>query len=39
MTMHLFGSILTAILSYCTAGIYLPWGLCNITRWEYERVS
>ena len=31
--------ILTAILSYCTLFIYLPWGICNITRWEYERVT
>jgi hypothetical protein len=31
--------ILTLILTMCTFGIYYPWGICNIIKWEAERVS
>ena len=31
--------ILTVILNMCTFGIYFPWGICNILKWEAERVS
>jgi hypothetical protein len=31
--------ILTVILSYCTLMIYYPWGICNILKWEAERVT
>jgi uncharacterized membrane protein YjgN (DUF898 family) len=35
-----FGTyLLTMILIYCTGGIYAPWGVCNIWKWECERVS
>jgi uncharacterized membrane protein YjgN (DUF898 family) len=35
-----FGTYLLAvILSYCTLGIYMPWGICNILKWESERVA
>ena len=31
--------ILTVLLSYCTLFIYYPWGICNILKWEAERVT
>jgi hypothetical protein len=31
--------ILTVIISMCTLGIYYPWGICNIMKWEAERVT
>jgi hypothetical protein len=31
--------ILTMLLSLCTGYIYLPWGICNLFKWEAERVS
>jgi uncharacterized membrane protein YjgN (DUF898 family) len=31
--------ILTIILTMCTFGIYYPWGICNILKWEAERVA
>ena len=31
--------ILTIILTMCTGGIYFPWGICNILKWEAERVT
>jgi hypothetical protein len=35
-----FGTyLLTAILSAVTLYIYLPWGICNIFKWESERVA
>jgi uncharacterized membrane protein YjgN (DUF898 family) len=35
-----FGTYLLAvILSSITCGIYYPWGMCNILKWEAERVA
>jgi uncharacterized membrane protein YjgN (DUF898 family) len=35
-----FGTYLLAvILSSITCGIYAPWGMCNIYKWECERVA
>jgi hypothetical protein len=35
-----FGTYLLAIiLTMCTLGIYYPWGICNILKWEAERVT
>lgn len=35
-----FGTyLLNMILSYVTCGIYAPWGMCNILKWEAERVA
>lgn len=35
-----FGTyLLNMILSYITCGIYAPWGICNILKWETERVA
>ena len=31
--------IITVILNMITCGIYYPWGICNIIRWETERVA
>lgn len=35
-----FGTYLLAgILTSITCGIYYPWGICNILKWEAERVA
>jgi len=35
-----FGTyLLSVLLTYCTLGIYAPWAICNIFRWEAERVT
>jgi uncharacterized membrane protein YjgN (DUF898 family) len=31
--------ILNFILIYCTFGIYYPWAMCAIMKWEAEHVS
>ena len=31
--------ILTMVLTMCTGGIYYPWGICNILKWESERIA
>jgi len=35
-----FGTyLLNIILSYITCGIYTPWAICNILKWEADRVA
>lgn len=35
-----FGTyLITMLLTSITCGIYYPWGICNIFKWEAERVS
>lgn len=35
-----FGTYLvTMLLTMITCGIYYPWGICNIFKWEAERVA
>jgi uncharacterized membrane protein YjgN (DUF898 family) len=35
-----FGTyLINMLLTYCTAGIYSPWMMCNLIKWEAERVA
>ncbi|MRG97343.1 DUF898 family protein [Polyangium spumosum] len=35
-----FGTyLLTVLFTYLSCGIYYPWGICNILKWEAERVA